>query len=81
MDPDRYFNWIYPRLKWLYSRWFGIVCLVLFGFMLYVFVANWGQIAQDSLLFYSLRKRLRATWLSSGCCFLSSRSFTSLPTG
>ena len=56
-DPDRYFNQIYPRLKWLYSRWFGIVCLVLFGFMIYVFAANWGQIAQDSLLFYSFTQK------------------------
>lgn len=56
-DPDRYFNRIYPRLKWLYSRWFGIVCLVLFGFMIYVFAANWGQIAQDSLLFYNFTQK------------------------
>jgi putative peptide zinc metalloprotease protein len=56
-DPDHYFNLIYPRLKWLYSRWFGIVCLGLFSFMIYVFAANWGQIAQDSLLFYSFRQK------------------------
>jgi len=59
-DPDRYFNRIYPRLKWLYSRWFGVVCLVLFGFMIYVFAANWGQIAQDSLLFYNFTQKTAA---------------------
>ncbi|HSY03734.1 MAG TPA: HlyD family efflux transporter periplasmic adaptor subunit [Acidobacteriaceae bacterium] len=59
-DPDKYFNRIYPYLKWLYSRWFGMVCLALFGFMIYVFAANWGQIAQDSILFYNFTQKTAA---------------------
>ncbi|MGC2621206.1 MAG: hypothetical protein WA414_19335, partial [Acidobacteriaceae bacterium] len=59
-DPDKYFNRIYPWLKWLYSRWFGMICLALFGFMIYVFAANWGQIAQDSILFYNFTQKTAA---------------------
>jgi putative peptide zinc metalloprotease protein len=56
-DPDRYFDRIYPWLKWLYSGWFGVVCLVLFGFMTYVFAANWGQIGRDTLQFYNFTQK------------------------
>ncbi|HEX4006845.1 MAG TPA: HlyD family efflux transporter periplasmic adaptor subunit [Acidobacteriaceae bacterium] len=69
-DPDHYFNLIYPWLKWLYSRWFGIICLALFSFMIYVFVANWGQIAQDSLLFYSFRQKTAGDLLEFWILFL-----------
>jgi len=59
-DPDRYFNLIYPWLKWIYTKWFGLVLLVLFGFMTWVFVANWGQIGQDTLLFYNFTQKTAA---------------------
>lgn len=59
-DPDRYFDLIYPRLKWLYSRGFGIFCLVLFSFMVYVFAANWPQISKDSMLFYNFTQKTAA---------------------
>ncbi len=59
-DPDRYLNLIYPRLRWMYSRWFGIVCAVLFAFMAWIFIVNWGQIGHDTLAFYSFTDKSAA---------------------
>jgi putative peptide zinc metalloprotease protein len=56
-DPDRYFNRIYPHLKWIYTRWFTAFTLVLFGCMLILFVANWGQIGRDTLQFYKFSEK------------------------
>ena len=60
MGSRYYFDLIYPRLKWLYSRGFGIFCLVLFSFMVYVFAANWPQISKDSMLFYNFTQKTAA---------------------
>ncbi|HEX4310462.1 MAG TPA: HlyD family efflux transporter periplasmic adaptor subunit [Acidobacteriaceae bacterium] len=59
-DPDQYFDRIYPYTKWIFTRWFATVCAVLFVFMTYVFVANWGDIGRDTLLFYSFTQKSAA---------------------
>jgi len=56
-DPDKYFDLIYPWLKWIYTKWFAVVCVVLFGLMACIYVANWGQIGRDTLLFYSFTQK------------------------
>jgi putative peptide zinc metalloprotease protein len=56
-DPDRYFNWIYPYSRWLYSRWFTALTLLLFGFMMILFIANWGQIGRDTVKFYTFTEK------------------------
>lgn len=59
-DPDEYLNRIYPWLKWIYTRWFGMVCAVLFVFMTWIFVVNWGQIGRDTLDFYTFTNKSAA---------------------
>ncbi|HEX4067857.1 MAG TPA: HlyD family efflux transporter periplasmic adaptor subunit [Acidobacteriaceae bacterium] len=59
-DPDEYLNRIYPRLKWMYTRWFGLFCAVLFAFMAWMFVFNWGQIGHDTLDFYTFTNKSAA---------------------
>lgn len=59
-DPDRYLDRIYPWLQWIYSRWFMAICAVLFVFMTYIFVANWGQIGHDTLAFYTFTDKSAA---------------------
>jgi putative peptide zinc metalloprotease protein len=56
-DPDRYFNRIYPYLKWIYTRWFTTLTLALFGCMLILFVANWRLIGEDTLQFYKFSEK------------------------
>ena len=52
-DPDRFFDAIYPRIRWVYSNWFTAFTLLLFGFMIYVFTSRWGEIGQDTLTYYT----------------------------
>ena len=52
-DPDRYFNWLHPRMTWVYSQWFTLLTLALFSAMVYLFVSNWVQIGNDTLKFYT----------------------------
>ncbi len=59
-DPDRYFDRIYPWLKWIYSRWFAAVCAVMFLFMTWIFVVDWGQIGGDTLQFYNFTQKSAA---------------------
>lgn len=59
-DPNRYFERIYPWLRWIYTPWFTALCLALFTFMAFVFIANWGQIGHDTLQFYSFTQKTAA---------------------
>lgn len=52
-DPDRYFDLIYPRVKFVFSTWFTAATLALFTFMGYIFIANWGEIGRDTLRYYT----------------------------
>ena len=52
-DPDRFFDMVYPRLRWVYSTWFTTLTLLLFAFMIYVFVSRWGEIGHDTLKYYT----------------------------
>ena len=29
IDPDRLLNWLYPKMKWIYSRWAVLLCCLL----------------------------------------------------
>ena len=59
-DPDRYLTLIYPYLRWIYTGWFTAVCGVLFAFMTWIFIANWGQIGHDTLQFYNFTQKSAA---------------------
>jgi putative peptide zinc metalloprotease protein len=56
-DPDQYFTKIYPQLKWIYTRWFSMLTLSMFGFMLLLFAANWTQISHDTVQFYTFTEK------------------------
>ncbi|MGH9603050.1 MAG: hypothetical protein ACRD24_11755, partial [Terriglobales bacterium] len=56
-DPDRALTWLYPRLKFIYTRWFAVVSGAALLIMLYIFHDRWGQIGHDTLLFYNFREK------------------------
>ncbi len=59
-DPNRTFDWIHPRLKWIYTRWFTGLTLLAFAFMAAIIAANWGRITQDSLAYFDFRTKSAA---------------------
>jgi putative peptide zinc metalloprotease protein len=56
-DPDRFFDAVYPRIRWMYSSWFTMLTLLIFSFMAYVFVTRWGEIGQDTLKYYTFTEK------------------------
>jgi putative peptide zinc metalloprotease protein len=56
-DPDRYLDKIYPKVKFIYSRWFAVLGALAFAFMIYVFVERWGEIGSDTLQFYNFKQK------------------------
>jgi putative peptide zinc metalloprotease protein len=56
-DPDRYFDTIYPHLRWVYMTWFTTLTLALFTFMAYIFASRWGEIGRDSLKYYTFTEK------------------------
>jgi putative peptide zinc metalloprotease protein len=56
-DPDTFLTRIYPYARFLYSGWFTLLTLAMFGFMVYVFVDHWTQIGGDTLRYYTFTEK------------------------
>jgi putative peptide zinc metalloprotease protein len=74
-DPDRYLDMIYPKVKFIYSKWFAVLGVFAFVFMLYVFVDRWGEIGHDTLQFYNFKQKsfwdiVEFWWLSCFALFI-----------
>jgi putative peptide zinc metalloprotease protein len=52
-DPDKFFDRVLPYTEWAYSRWFTLLTLGSFVFMIYVFVSRWSDIGSDTLKYYT----------------------------
>lgn len=56
-DPDRYFDRIYPRLRWIYTQWFTCLTLLAFTFVFWIWVTNWSQITADNLAYFNFTNK------------------------
>src|SRR5437870_1443039 len=56
-DPDVFLTKAYGKLKFLYSRWFTLLTLLLFSFMCYIFVEHWQEIGRDTLQYYTFTQK------------------------
>lgn len=59
-DPDQYFDRLYSVTKFVYSRWFTLITLALFGFMVWVFIDRWSEIGSDTLKYYTFTEKSAA---------------------
>jgi putative peptide zinc metalloprotease protein len=74
-DPDRYLDKIYPKIKFVYTKWFAVLGALAFVFMLYVFVDRWSEIGHDTLQFYNFKQKsfwdiVEFWWLSCFALFI-----------
>ena len=69
-DPDRYFTRIYPYSRWIYSRWFTLLTLALFGCMVLLSAMNWQQIRADTIQFYTFTEKSGADLVQFWFIFL-----------
>ena len=54
-QADDYVDRIYPYLRWVYTRWFTLLTLVIFTIMALMWVGRFGEIWRDSFEFYDFR--------------------------
>ena len=51
-NPDRFLNWLYPKTKFIYARWFTALTSVAFLFTLGLTLSHWSEIGRDTVEFY-----------------------------
>lgn len=52
-NPDRFLNWLYPRTRFIYTRWFTAFTVLAFLFTAGLSVAHWSEIGRDTVEFYN----------------------------
>lgn len=52
-DPDSYLTKLNQRIGFVYSKWFTCLTLGMFAIMALIFVGGWGEIARDSVEYYT----------------------------
>ncbi|HEX8925704.1 MAG TPA: hypothetical protein VF786_07915, partial [Terriglobales bacterium] len=50
---DGYFNWMYPKLRFIFTRWFTALTLLSFGLMCLILFNRWSELWQDSFQYYN----------------------------
>jgi putative peptide zinc metalloprotease protein len=56
-DPDVYLNHLHEKAKFIYTGWFTLLTLILFGIMSVIFVDGWSEIGSDTLKFYNFTQK------------------------
>lgn len=56
-DPDKFLAALYQKINFIFTRWFVVLNVALFGFMIYVFVDRWSEIGQDTLEYYTFTNK------------------------
>lgn len=52
-DPDTYLTKLHQRISFVYSRWFTLLTLAMFGIMVLIFLSGWSEIARDTVEYYT----------------------------
>ena len=52
-NPDGFLNWLYPRTRFFYTKWFTALTLVAFSFTLGLTLGHWSEIGRDTVEFYN----------------------------
>jgi putative peptide zinc metalloprotease protein len=51
-NPDGFLNWLYPKTRFIYSKWFTALTSGAFLFTLGLTLSHWSEIGRDTLEFY-----------------------------
>ena len=62
-DPDKFFNAVIPRLRWIWTWPFLSFTLAVFAVAVVVFVADFQRLLQDTLQFYNFREKTLAEFV------------------
>ena len=79
---DDFISRIYPYLRWVYTKWFTVLALAMFGVMTWMWVGRFGEIWGDSFEFYNFTTKsggdLLEFWVLFGAMAFFHESFHGL---
>jgi putative peptide zinc metalloprotease protein len=52
-NPDRVLDWLYPKTRFMYTRWFTVLTVMAFLFTIGLTVSHWPEIGRDTREFYN----------------------------
>jgi putative peptide zinc metalloprotease protein len=56
-NADGYINWLYPKLRFLFTPWFAWTSIGLFAVMGWMWADRFGEVLSDSFAFYNFTKK------------------------
>ncbi len=56
-DPDAYLTRLHEKVRFIYTRWFTALTLVLFAIMAGIFIDRWSEIGADTWKYYNFTKK------------------------
>lgn len=56
-DPDHVLDKVFPYLKFIFSTWFTVLSLAMFGFMVYLCISRWDEYFGDTVRFFDFTQR------------------------
>jgi putative peptide zinc metalloprotease protein len=67
VNPDRFLTWLHNYTSFMYTWWFTLLTLGLFGVMAGITMAHWSEIGRDSLHFFNFADK---TWGDVGVFYI-----------
>lgn len=52
-DPDAFLTRLHRAVRFIYTKWFTFLTLILFAIMALVFVSGWQEISRDTIQYYT----------------------------
>jgi len=67
VNPDKFLTWFHKYTYFIYTWWFTLFTLAVFGFMAVITVIHWSEIGRDTLQFFNFSAK---TWGDVGIFYL-----------
>jgi putative peptide zinc metalloprotease protein len=67
VNPDKFLTWLHKYTSFMYTWWFTLLTLALFGVMTGITLAHWSEIGRDSLHFFNFAAK---TWGDVGVFYV-----------
>ncbi len=57
INPDKFVTWLYKHSRFVYTWWFSLLTIVVFGIAAAISIAHWDEIGQDTLEFFNFTNK------------------------
>lgn len=58
-NPDKFLDWSYRYTRFIYTAWFTVLTLIVFGITFGISIVHWSEIGRDTIEFYNFTNK---TW-------------------